>query len=48
MFQRFVVSPVNAVFLRYNQWTIEHKRAAWACHLSALVGAIVAKLIFNV
>ncbi|VVE12310.1 hypothetical protein PCA20602_02697 [Pandoraea capi] len=48
MFQRLVVGPVNAVFLRYNQWTIEHKRAAWACHLSALAGAIVAKLIFNV
>ncbi|VVD75068.1 hypothetical protein PAQ31011_00824 [Pandoraea aquatica] len=48
MFQRLIVDPVNTVFLRYNQWTIDHKRAAWACHLSALVGAIVAKLAFNV
>ncbi|WP_157112333.1 hypothetical protein [Pandoraea faecigallinarum] len=48
MFQRLIVGPVNAVFLRYNQWTIEHSVAAWVCHLSALAGAIVAKLIFNV
>ncbi|VVE68905.1 hypothetical protein PAN31117_03139 [Pandoraea anapnoica] len=48
MFQRLIVDPVNAVFLRYNQWTIYHKCAAWACHLSALVGAIVAKLVFDV
>ncbi len=48
MFQRFIVDPVNTFFLRYNQWTIDHKYAAQACHLSALVGAIIAKLAFNV
>jgi len=48
MFQRLIVDPVNAFFLRYNQWTIDHKCAAWTCHLFALVGAIVAKLAFNV
>ncbi|VVE49973.1 hypothetical protein [Pandoraea terrigena] len=48
MFQRLVVDPVNATFLRYNQWTIDHKRAAWTCHLSALGAALLAKLIFNV
>lgn len=48
MARRFVFDPINAGFLRHDRWTREHKCAAWACHLSALGAALLAKLIFNV